>query len=87
MRRRAAFVVASHDSSTAALGHGADHASLGAERFASTLAWSYWTGLANSLKPASAKTGPRRWRRPVFGRCSSGSWAVRNPAPPVITAG
>ena len=40
---------------TAALGHGADHASLGAERFASTLAWAYWQSPANSLRPASGK--------------------------------
>jgi hypothetical protein len=34
-------------------GSHADHADLGSERFASTLAWSYWPSAANSLKPQS----------------------------------
>ncbi len=35
--------------------HGPGHATLGAERFASTLAWSYWQSAANSLKPTGKK--------------------------------
>ena len=34
---------------------GLTHAQYGCERFASTLAWSYWPSSYNSMKPASAK--------------------------------
>jgi hypothetical protein len=44
----------SRNRGTASL-HGPHHSSLGAERFASTLAWAYWQSPANSLKPTSKK--------------------------------
>jgi len=76
----------SHDASTAAL-HGPDHASLGAERFASTLAWAYWQSGANSLKPASKKDESASMAPPRFRRLLEQMLGVPNPAPPVVTVG
>jgi hypothetical protein len=70
----------------AALGHGADHASLGAERFASTLAWSYWQSPANSLKPASPKDESAAMVPARF-RALLRLVGVEPASPPVFTVG
>jgi len=75
----------SYDASSADLSFG--HSSLGAERFASTLAWSYWQSPANSLKPSSpndesAAMEPARFRS-LLGRLL----APPHPAPQVLTVG
>jgi hypothetical protein len=77
----------SHDDSTAALGHSADHASLGAERFASTLAWAYWQSPANSLKPASKKDESAAMSAGAFRALLERMLGIRNPAPPIVTVG
>lgn len=77
----------SHDATTAALGHGADHASLGAERFASTLAWAYWQSPANSLKPVSRKDESAAMAPARFRHLLESMLGIQNPAPPVVTVG
>ena len=76
----------SHDQSTAAL-HGPDHASLGTERFASTLAWSYWQSGANSLKPASRKDESAAMAPARFRALLQQLLGIPNPIPPLITVG
>jgi hypothetical protein len=77
----------SHGASTARLGHSADHASLGAERFASTLAWAYWQSPANSLKPVSRKDESAAMAPARFRQLLQGMLGIRNPTPPVVTVG
>jgi hypothetical protein len=74
------------DPTKAAL-HRPGHAALGAERFASTLAWAYWESDGNSLRPSgptseSAAMAPQRFR--VLMERMLG---VANPEPPVVTVG
>jgi hypothetical protein len=45
---------------------GLDHASYGCERFASTLAWSYWQSDDNSLAPTSAQDESAAMRPAAF---------------------
>ena len=76
----------SHDASTAAL-HGPDHASLGAERFASTLAWSYWQSGANSLKPTSKKDESAAMAPARFRALLEQMLGIPNPIPNIVTVG
>ena len=73
----------SHDASTAL--HGPDHASLGAERFASTLAWSYWPSRANSLRPTSKKDESAAMSPPRFRALLAQMLGIPNPIPTVVT--
>jgi hypothetical protein len=74
----------SRDPGRAAL-HGPDHASYGAERFASTLAWAYWQSDANSLKPTSAKDEAAAMAPGRFRALLEQLLGVPNPVPPVVT--
>ena len=74
------------NASTAAL-HGPNHASLGAERFASTLAWAYWQSDANSLKPASKKDESAAMAPARFRTLLEQMLRVPNPIPAVVTVG
>jgi hypothetical protein len=76
----------SHTPGTVAL-HGADHASLGAERFASTLAWSYWPSPANSLRPSSKKAESAAMVPAKFRALLQRMLGVPNPVVPVVTVG
>ncbi len=67
--------------------HGIGHATLGAERFASTLAWAYWPSDANSLKPQSKKSesaamAPQRFRETLKQLLD-----IPNPIVPVVKVG
>lgn len=63
---------------------GADHADFGSERFASTLAWSYWQVSENSLKPTSAKDESAAMEPSRFRQLLERILGARNPAPPVL---
>jgi hypothetical protein len=76
----------SYDASSAAL-HGPDHAALGAERFASTLAWAYWQSDANSLKPASKKDESAAMAPARFRTLLEQLLGVPNPIPTIVTVG
>ena len=76
----------SHTPGTAAR-HGPDHVSLGAERFASTLAWSYWQSPANSLKPTSKKDESAAMAPARFRALLEQMLGARNPVVPVVTVG
>ena len=76
----------SHTPGTAAR-HGPDHTSLGAEHFASTLAWSYWQSPANSLKPTSKKDESAAMAPGKFRALLAQMLGVRNPLVPVVTVG
>ena len=65
--------------------HGPDHASLGAERFASTLAWSYWQSPANSLTPTSKKDESAAMAPASFRALLARVLGIPNPVPPVVT--
>jgi hypothetical protein len=75
----------SHNDTTAMYGHTADHATLGAERFASTLAWAYWQNPANSLRPTSKKDESAAMAPAKFRCLLERMLGVRNPSPPVVT--
>ena len=67
--------------------HGPGHAGLGAERFASTLAWAYWPSDANSLEPQSktsesAAMAPQRFRETL-----EQLLGIPNPIVPVVKVG
>ena len=75
-----------HSGTTAGV-HGPDHATLGAERFASTLAWAYWPSDGNSLKPQSKKDesaamAPQRFRETLVQLLD-----IPNPIVPVVRVG
>jgi hypothetical protein len=72
-----------HDATKAAL-HGPGHAALGAERFASTLAWAYWASDANSLKPAGPGSESAAMAPGPFRALLERMLGVTNPSPPVI---
>jgi len=77
----------SHDATRAGL-HGPDHATLGAERFASTLAWAYWQSDGNALKPQSKKDeaaamAPAQFRA-LLQKMLGGAGTA---PPPIVTAG
>jgi hypothetical protein len=63
-----------------------NHASLGSERFASTLAWTYWQSPSNSLKPTSASDESAAMAPAKF-RQLLGQMLGIEPAIPVVTAG
>jgi hypothetical protein len=73
-------------SNVAAL-HGPDHASLGAERFASTLAWAYWPSPANSLKPTSRKDESAAMAPARFRDLLAQMLGIPNPLPAVVRVG
>jgi hypothetical protein len=76
----------SHNSGAAAR-HGPDHASLGAERFASTLAWAYWQSPANSLKPDSKKDESAAMAPAKFRALLQQMLGIPNPITTVVTVG
>jgi hypothetical protein len=65
----------------------ADHASFTAERFASTLAWSYWQSPANSLRPSSAKDESAAMEPARFRALLSQLLGIPNPVPSTKTVG
>ncbi len=67
--------------------HGPDHATLGAERFASTLAWSYWESDANSLRPQSKKDESAAMAPGRFRALLERMLGIPNPSPPVVRVG
>jgi hypothetical protein len=73
------------DSPGAARLHGSDHASLGSERFASTLAWSYWQSPANSLMPTSSKDESAAMAPASFRALLARVLGIPNRVPPVVT--
>jgi hypothetical protein len=62
------------------------HALYGCERFASTLAWSYWMSSDNSLRPQSLKDESAAMEPARFRKLLEQMLGVSNPAPPVVTA-
>jgi hypothetical protein len=70
-------------SNVAAL-HGPDHAFLGAERFASTLAWAYWPSPANSLRPTSSKDESAAIAPGKFRQLLARMLGIPNPLPAVV---
>jgi hypothetical protein len=73
-------------SNVAAL-HGSDHAFLGAERFASTLAWAYWPSSANSLRPTSSKDESAAMTPGMFRQLLARMLGIPNPLPAVVRVG
>jgi hypothetical protein len=62
------------------------HALYGCERFASTLAWSYWMSSDNSLRPQTSHDESAAMEPARFRKLLEQMLGVRNPAPPVVTA-
>jgi hypothetical protein len=77
----------SRDTTTSGLRGGPGHAALGAERFASTLAWTYWQTDGNSLKPGSKKDESAAMAPARFRALLEKMLGVPNPVPPVVTVG
>jgi len=74
-----------HDWTKAGM-HGPDHSTLGAERFASTLAWAYWQSDANSLRPTSKNDESAAMAPGKFRALLKQMLGVPNPLPPVVIA-
>jgi hypothetical protein len=70
--------------SNVAARHGPGHALLGAERFASTLAWAYWPSPANSLRPTSSKDESAAMAPARFRELLARMLGIPNPLPAVV---
>jgi hypothetical protein len=64
--------------------HGPGHATLGAERFASTLVWAYWQSSDNSLRPTGKKSESAAMAPDRFRALLERMLGIPNPAPPVV---
>jgi hypothetical protein len=63
---------------------GLQHARYGCERFASTLAWSYWQSPQNSMKPESAADESAAMAPAQFRELIAGLLGVANAGPPTV---
>ena len=74
------------NSSTSYATTGPNHGALGSERFASTLAWTYWQSPANSLKPTSASDESAAMAPAKFRQLLERMLGTAQSAIPVVTA-